>query len=88
MSIFNACVIFPSRQIIVRKTKDPTFVFLAVLWSALYAWDEALEVLYAHFCWLVSTRSRLHSPTDAITLAHYARVGIQSYIYQRRRPDI
>jgi hypothetical protein len=29
---------------------------LAVLWSALYAWDEALEELYDHFCWLVSTR--------------------------------
>ena len=30
------------------KSKDPTFVFLAILWYALYAWDEALEVLYAH----------------------------------------
>jgi len=41
-------------QIIVRKSKDPTFVFLAILWSALYAWDEALETLYEHFCWLES----------------------------------
>jgi hypothetical protein len=39
----------------VRNSKDPTFVFLAILWSALYAWDEALEALYAHFSWLVST---------------------------------
>jgi len=38
----------------VKSTKDPTFVFLALLWSALYAWDEALEVLYAHFSWLES----------------------------------
>ncbi|KAG9311749.1 hypothetical protein JVU11DRAFT_7992 [Chiua virens] len=30
------------------KSKDPTLVFLAILWYALYAWDEALEVLYAH----------------------------------------
>ncbi|KAF8553819.1 hypothetical protein OG21DRAFT_1522884 [Imleria badia] len=30
------------------RSKDPTFVFLAILWYALYAWDEALEVLYAH----------------------------------------
>jgi hypothetical protein len=33
-----------SRQIIVRQTKDPTFGFLAILWSALYAWDEALTL--------------------------------------------
>ncbi|KAG5637342.1 hypothetical protein H0H81_004898 [Sphagnurus paluster] len=31
---------------------DPTFVFLSLLWYALYAWDEVLEVLYAHICWL------------------------------------
>lgn len=30
------------------KSKDPTFVFLATLWYALYAWDETLEVLYAY----------------------------------------
>ena len=42
------------RQNIVRNSMDPTFVFLALLWSALYAWDEALEYLYSHFCWLVS----------------------------------
>ena len=42
------------RQNIVRGSTDPTFVFLALLWSALYAWDEALEYLYSHFCWLVS----------------------------------
>ena len=30
------------------RSKDPTFIFLAILWYALYAWDEALEVLYAH----------------------------------------
>ena len=35
-------------QKIYEKSKDPTFVFLAILWYALYAWDEALEVLYAH----------------------------------------
>lgn len=33
---------------------DPTFVFMSLLWYALYAWDEALEVLYAHICWVVS----------------------------------
>jgi hypothetical protein len=41
-------------QNIFRNSVDPTFVFLALLWHALYAWDEALETLYEHFCWLVS----------------------------------
>lgn len=30
------------------KSKDPTFLFLAILWYALYAWDEAFEALYKH----------------------------------------
>ncbi|KAI6021825.1 cora-like Mg2+ transporter protein-domain-containing protein [Pisolithus microcarpus] len=30
------------------RSKDPTFVFLAILWYALYAWDESFEVLYRH----------------------------------------
>ncbi|KAG6848829.1 hypothetical protein H0H93_013650, partial [Arthromyces matolae] len=33
---------------------DPTFVFLSILWYALYAWDETLEVLYNHLCWVES----------------------------------
>ncbi|KAH0579219.1 hypothetical protein H2248_003369 [Termitomyces sp. 'cryptogamus'] len=33
---------------------DPTLVFLSLLWYALYAWDEVLEVLYAHICWVES----------------------------------
>ena len=41
------------RQQIVRNSKDPTFVFLAILWSTFYAWDEALEALCAHFSLLV-----------------------------------
>ncbi|KAJ8584948.1 hypothetical protein M405DRAFT_825860, partial [Rhizopogon salebrosus TDB-379] len=35
-------------QNIFSKTKDPTFLFLAVLWYALYAWDESFEFLYNH----------------------------------------
>jgi hypothetical protein len=42
-------------QHVFRKTKDPTFFILALLWHALYAWDEALEVLYAHICFLVGS---------------------------------
>jgi len=37
-----------------RQSQDPTFVLLCMLWYALYAWDEALENLYVHICWLVS----------------------------------
>lgn len=31
---------------IFKASEDPTFFFLAILWYALYAWDEAFEVLY------------------------------------------
>jgi len=40
---------------IFRKSNDPTFVMLATLWYALYAWDEALETLWNHICEIVST---------------------------------
>lgn len=33
---------------LMRKTGDPIFVLLIVMWSALYLWDEAMEVLYSH----------------------------------------
>jgi len=33
---------------IFNRSKDPTFLFLAILWYALYAWDEAFEVLYRY----------------------------------------
>jgi hypothetical protein len=35
-------------QKIFAKTTDPTFLFLAVLWYPLYAWDESFELLYTH----------------------------------------
>ncbi|KAG2159250.1 uncharacterized protein EDB93DRAFT_275115 [Suillus bovinus] len=31
---------------IFEASEDPTFFFLAILWYALYAWDETFEVLY------------------------------------------
>jgi hypothetical protein len=40
-------------QKIFEKTSDPTFLLLAIVWYALYAWDEALQTLYGHVCWLV-----------------------------------
>jgi len=38
---------------IFSKHKDPTFIFLSLLWYALYAWDESFEDLYRHVCFIV-----------------------------------
>ncbi|KAG1883345.1 hypothetical protein F4604DRAFT_1920551 [Suillus subluteus] len=35
-------------QKIFDRSKDPTFLFLAILWYPLYAWDESFELLYTH----------------------------------------
>ncbi|KZV83555.1 hypothetical protein EXIGLDRAFT_842848 [Exidia glandulosa HHB12029] len=37
---------------ILQQTKDPTFMIVIMLWHALYAWDEAMAVLYEHICYL------------------------------------
>ncbi|KAF8811269.1 hypothetical protein BYT27DRAFT_7134272 [Phlegmacium glaucopus] len=37
-----------------KEERDPTLVVLGLLWYAIYAWDEALETLYAHICSLES----------------------------------
>ncbi|KAJ7757026.1 hypothetical protein B0H16DRAFT_1662496 [Mycena metata] len=39
-------------QSIFQKSPDPTFVLLTFLWHALYAWDESLELLYSHICYI------------------------------------
>ncbi|KAJ8580547.1 hypothetical protein M405DRAFT_886069 [Rhizopogon salebrosus TDB-379] len=41
-------------QNIFSKSKDPTFLLLAMLWYALYGWDESLESLHNHVTSLVS----------------------------------
>jgi hypothetical protein len=38
---------------IFSATTDITFLFLAILWQGIYAWDEALETLYVHISHLV-----------------------------------
>ena len=43
-------------QKIFKNSNDPTFVLLSILWYALYAWDEAFEVLWEHICLLVCCR--------------------------------
>jgi len=42
---------------IFEASKDPTFFFLAILWYALYAWDETFEELYMHIQNLVCMQS-------------------------------
>ncbi|KAI6104301.1 cora-like Mg2+ transporter protein-domain-containing protein, partial [Pisolithus sp. B1] len=46
-----------------KKFEDPTFVFLAILWYALYAWDEAFEVLYQH---IIELESRVLGTNDVV----------------------
>ncbi|KAG2140502.1 uncharacterized protein EDB93DRAFT_1252788 [Suillus bovinus] len=66
-------------QKIFKQSKDPSLVFLAILWYALYAWDESLDHLYTHMNWLeingLSTNdnnltTELH--TIQARLLHYA----------------
>lgn len=38
---------------IFSESNDPTFVLLTMLWYALYAWDQALEMLWDNICLLV-----------------------------------
>ncbi|KAH7921422.1 hypothetical protein BV22DRAFT_1132288 [Leucogyrophana mollusca] len=44
-------------------SNDPTFLLVAILWYALYAWDEAYEVLYKQITWLED--KVLKSPANA-----------------------
>ncbi|KAL0959095.1 hypothetical protein HGRIS_014393 [Hohenbuehelia grisea] len=60
------------------KSADPTCLLLALLWHALYSWDEAMEELYKHICWMegrVMQTSDLHMTQDLHTirahLLHY-----------------
>ncbi|KAJ7481580.1 hypothetical protein FB451DRAFT_1338315 [Mycena latifolia] len=39
-------------QSIFQKSPDPTFVLLTFIWHAMYAWDESLELLYSHICFI------------------------------------
>ncbi|KAJ6535926.1 hypothetical protein DFH09DRAFT_1179170 [Mycena vulgaris] len=57
---------------------DPTFVLLALLWYPIYAFDESLEALYLHICWL---ESRVMGDTD-MTLTqqlHVVRAHLLHY---------
>jgi hypothetical protein len=41
-------------QNIFKASNDPTLLLVALLWHVVYAWDQALETLYAHISFLVS----------------------------------
>ncbi|KAF7366872.1 hypothetical protein MSAN_00945900 [Mycena sanguinolenta] len=59
-------------------SSDPTFVLLALLWYPLYAFDEALDALYSHICWL---EDRVIATTD-MTLTqqlHVVRAHLLHY---------
>ncbi|KAF9474032.1 hypothetical protein BDN70DRAFT_885294 [Pholiota conissans] len=62
-------------QSIFQNSPDPTFVLLTFLWHALYAWDEALEHLYAHICHLetrvVTTSEMILTQQLHIIRAHH-----------------
>ncbi|KAG6827522.1 hypothetical protein H0H92_011435 [Tricholoma furcatifolium] len=51
-------------KIILKATRDPTFVLLLYMWYAMYAWDQALEQLYSY----ISTLERL--PTESYNEQH------------------
>ncbi|KAJ6460942.1 hypothetical protein C8R45DRAFT_794377, partial [Mycena sanguinolenta] len=59
-------------------SSNPTFVLLALLWYPLYAFDEALDALYSHICWL---EGRVITMTD-MTLTqqlHVVRAHLLHY---------
>ncbi|KAG1718353.1 cora-like Mg2+ transporter protein-domain-containing protein [Suillus paluster] len=65
-------------QKIFEQSKDPTFVFLAILWYALYAWDESLDHLYTHINWL-ETNVLLTNDSHLTTELHTIQAQLFHY---------
>jgi len=63
----------------IMGSKDPTFAFLPLLWSALYAWDQTLEALYEHFAWL-ETRGINTNDVVVTYELHVMRAHLLHYI--------
>ncbi|KAH7915502.1 hypothetical protein BJ138DRAFT_997584, partial [Hygrophoropsis aurantiaca] len=60
-------------------SKDPTFVLVAILWYALYAWDEALEKMYEHIGSLES--DAIHNTDEQITVElHFLQAHLLHYV--------
>ncbi|KAJ8580628.1 hypothetical protein M405DRAFT_33742 [Rhizopogon salebrosus TDB-379] len=64
-------------QDIFSKSKDPTFLLLAMLWYALYAWDESLESLDNYVTSLVS--GILKSPSERTCDPHALQARLLYY---------
>ncbi|KAF9267493.1 hypothetical protein L218DRAFT_1061315 [Marasmius fiardii PR-910] len=65
-------------QNIFQKSPDPTFVVLLFLWHAMYAWDEALEILYRHVLHMEKTvvgSSDIYTTRDL----HFIRAHLLHY---------
>ncbi|KAJ7481617.1 hypothetical protein FB451DRAFT_1236610 [Mycena latifolia] len=62
-------------QSIFQKSPDPSFVLLTFIWHAMYAWDESLELLYAHICYIetqvITTSNLLLTRELHIIRAHH-----------------
>ncbi|KAJ3573123.1 hypothetical protein NP233_g2634 [Leucocoprinus birnbaumii] len=63
---------------IFSESEDPTFILLSLLWHALYAWDEALETLYSHICWL-ETQILLTNDVYQTRELHVIRASLLHY---------
>ncbi|KAF9048217.1 hypothetical protein BDZ89DRAFT_1057791, partial [Hymenopellis radicata] len=65
-------------QNILQRSSDPTFLLLIFIWHAMYAWDEALETLYAYIC---SLETRVMSPSniDLTRELHLIRAHLLHY---------
>jgi hypothetical protein len=59
-----------------------------MLWYALYAWDEALENLYVHICWLVSHTVHVHEIFTFLILYKESRVLVTNDIHLTRELHI
>ncbi|KAJ7026129.1 hypothetical protein C8F04DRAFT_1126221 [Mycena alexandri] len=59
-------------------SSDPTFVLLSLMWYPLYAFDESLEVLYIHICWL-ETKVRTKAHADLTHRLHLLRANLWHY---------
>ncbi|KAG1883338.1 hypothetical protein F4604DRAFT_1920546 [Suillus subluteus] len=66
-------------QKIFAKSKDLTFLFLAILWYPLYAWDESFELLYTHVSELESTVLQTNDNAEATRELHVLQAHLLHY---------
>ncbi|KIJ05593.1 hypothetical protein PAXINDRAFT_103713 [Paxillus involutus ATCC 200175] len=69
---------------IFAKSNDPTFLFLAILWYALYAWDEAFEVLYEY---INKLESQVLTTNDIILTRELHKLQAHLLYYQQLLRD-